>query len=40
MSTTDMDILQGGFDGAMAQQKLNGVGIDAGVEQVRGKRVP
>jgi hypothetical protein len=39
MSVTDMDILQGGLNGAMAQQELNGVRINAGIEQMRGKRV-
>ena len=32
MSATDLDILQSGLDGAMAQQELNGVGIDTGIE--------
>ncbi|ETX08297.1 MAG: hypothetical protein ETSY2_06215 [Candidatus Entotheonella gemina] len=40
MSATDMDILQGGFDRAMAEQELNGVGIDTGIEQMGGKGVP
>ncbi len=39
MSATDMDILQSGLDGAMAEQELNGVGIDASVKQVRGERM-
>jgi hypothetical protein len=39
MSAADMDILQGGLDGAMAQQQLNGVGINASVEQMGGKGV-
>jgi hypothetical protein len=37
MSATDVDILQRGLDGAMAEQELNGVRIDAGIEQMRGK---
>ena len=39
MAAADMDILQGGLDGAMAQQELQGVGIDARIEQMRGKGV-
>jgi hypothetical protein len=39
MPATDMDILQGRFDGAVAQQELKGVGIDAGIEQMGGKGV-
>lgn len=39
MPATDMDILQGRFDGAMAQQELDGVRIDTGVEQIGGKGV-
>jgi hypothetical protein len=32
MAAADMDILQGGLDGAMAQQELKGVGINTRVE--------
>jgi hypothetical protein len=39
MSAADMDILQGGLDGAMAQQELNRVRIDASVKQMGGKGV-
>jgi hypothetical protein len=39
MAAADMDILQGGLDGAMAQQELNRVRIDASVKQMGGKGV-
>ena len=39
MAAADMDIFESGLDGAMPQQQLNGVGIDTGIEQVRGKGV-
>ena len=39
MPATDMDILQGCFDGAMTQQELQGVWIDAGIEKMGGKGV-
>lgn len=39
MSAADMDILQGGLDRAMAQQELNGVGVNTRVEQMGGKGV-
>ena len=39
MAAADMDILQGGLDGAMAQQELNRVRIDARVKQMGGKGV-
>ena len=34
-----MDVFQGRFDGAMAQQQLQGVGIDASIEEMRGEGV-
>ena len=40
MAAADMDILQGGLEGAMAQQELKGVGVNASVEQMGGKGVP
>ena len=39
MAAADMDILQGGLNGAMAQQELNRVGIDARVKPMGGKGV-
>ncbi len=34
-----MDIVEGGLDGAVAQQELNGAGINARVKQVRPETV-
>ncbi len=39
MAAADMDILESGLDGAVPQQQLNGVGVDARIEQMRGKGV-
>jgi hypothetical protein len=39
MAAADMDLLQGGLDGAMAQQELKGVRIDARVKQMGSKGV-
>jgi hypothetical protein len=35
-----MEILDGGLEGAMAHQELNGTRIDPGIEQMGGKAVP